>query len=215
MYGFGLGQVGRVQDGLALARRGEERDPLSVTAVGIVAYLLASSGHYAEAITQGKKVLELDPGSVLPLQELGFLYALTGQPDSSLAEFQAAFKSDPKIFGRSNLVFGYAAAGRWQDADRERALVDRDRTSNSPNYQQMIVHLAYGEYDAAMTSLERGVATFEPRFASSSIACDPSYDALKSSQRFASLMLRVGARACPASAKWFVVSRHSRLGSHD
>jgi eukaryotic-like serine/threonine-protein kinase len=206
-YGFGLGQMGRVHDGLALARRGADRDPLSVTAVGIFAYLLASSGQYAEAIRQANKVLELDPTSVLTLQELGFLYALTGHPDSSVAAFQRAFQSDSMFFGRSTLVFGYAAAGRWKDADRERALVDRDRNGNSPHYQQMIVHLAYGEYADAMTSLERGVATFEPRYSSSSIACDPIYDPLKSNPRFASLMLRIGAVACPASASWPVVTR--------
>ncbi len=71
----------------------------------------------------------------------------------------------------------------------------------------MIVDLALGEYDAAMTVLERGVATREALLGILSIPGDPHFDPLKSDLRFAALMQRLGARACPAMGKWPIATR--------
>jgi hypothetical protein len=124
-------------------------------------------------------------------------------PDSALVEFEAAFRLNPVLFGaRSNLVFGYAVAGRWSDAARQSAMLEREAGGNSPHYHRMIAHLAFGRYDAAMTALEQGVTAREPLFGIPSIPCDPLFDPLKSSPRFPALMQRLGAHACPARGKW-------------
>ena len=66
----------------------------------------------------------------------------------------------------------------------------------------MIVNLAYGDYNAAMTALERGVAEREPLFGVPSIPCDPVFDPLKTNPRFEKLMRRLEVRTCPATTKW-------------
>jgi hypothetical protein len=71
----------------------------------------------------------------------------------------------------------------------------------------MVVDLAYGEYDAAMAALERGVAAREALLGIVSIPCDPLFDPLKANPRFAALMQRLGTRACPATGTWPVVTR--------
>jgi hypothetical protein len=109
--------------------------------------------------------------------------------------------------GRSNLVIGYAAAGRWKDALRQRALLEHEINANSPNYQPMLAHLALGEYDAAMTSLERGVAAHEPLLGLLSIPCDPLFDPLQSNPRFAAVLKRIGGKACPVTTKWPIPAR--------
>ncbi|HMA22696.1 MAG TPA: hypothetical protein VKP00_01850, partial [Gemmatimonadaceae bacterium] len=114
-----------------------------------------------------------------------------------------AFKLDSVTFGgRSNLILGYAAAGRWDDAARERTLLDRERRGTSINFEQTIAHIAFGEYDAAMTAFERSVAAREPLLWINSLPCDPIFDPLKSNPRFTNLMQRLGARACPARLAW-------------
>jgi hypothetical protein len=99
-------------------------------------------------------------------------------------------------------MFGYAAAGRWKDADAQRDQLERAQNDNSPNYRRMMLGLAYGNYDAAMTALERGVASREALFGIVSIPCDQLFDPLKSNPRFEILMRRLGARMCPAAGKW-------------
>jgi serine/threonine-protein kinase len=202
-YGIGLAQIGRLGEGLSLLRRARERDPLSSTVVGVVGYVVGLMRQYDSAIAITKLVREIDPTNVLVRQGLGFQFAFNGMPDSSLAEFETAFRLNPVLFGgRSNLVFGYAAAGRWNDAARQRAMLERETGGNSPHYHRMIVDLAFGHYDAAMTALEQGVAAREALFGIPSIPCDPLFDPLKSSPRFAALMQRLGAHACPAQGKW-------------
>jgi serine/threonine-protein kinase len=202
-YAGGLGQVGRAVEGLAPARRGYELDPLSQTTNGIRGYLLFLTHQIDSATAVGRAAVDLDPKSVLPRQALAFYLAFGGHPDSALAEFKATFQSDSTQFnGRANLVFAYALVGRWDDAARERALVMRDSSGGSPGYRRFLADVAFGDYDAAMTEIERGVARREQLLGVYSIPCDPVFDPLKSNPRFEPLMRRIGARTCPPTFKW-------------
>ena len=152
--------------------------------------------------------IELDPKGILAWQGLGFVFAFNNMPDSATRAFEAAFALDSTLFGRrTNLIFGYAAAGRWADASRQRALLEREGPTNSPDYYRTVVHLTFGEYDAAMNSLERGVAAREPLFGILSIPCDPLFDPLQSSPRFAALVKRLGGRSCSVTTKWPIAVR--------
>ena len=202
-YALALAQVGRVEEGLVQARRARARDPLYVNAVGIYAYMLEMAHRFDEAIVEGRAAVELDPASALALRGLGRFYAFAGKRDSAVAQLERAFKIDSTIFGgRTNLIFGYAVAGRWDDVARHRALLAGEPTGNSPNYYTMMVALVYGDYGDAMTALERGVANREPLFSNMSLPCDPILDPLKADPRFPALMARLGARVCPASGRW-------------
>ena len=202
-FALNLAQIGRVQEGLAQARQAAVEDPLSSSALGILGYLLESSGDYAAALTQMKAAIDVEPNNALSHRGLGFLYAFNSRPDSAIAELERAFKLDSMSWGaRSNLVFGYAAARRWQDAARQRDISARDTAGNSPHWSQLMAALAFGDYRAAMSALERGIANKEPLFGIISIPCDPLFNPLKSDPRFASLIQRLEARACAPSIKW-------------
>jgi hypothetical protein len=137
-------------------------------------------------------------------------------PDSALAAFTAAARLDSIGFaGRGALVFGNAAAGRWSDAARERARLERDPPGNSLHYRRAIAALAYVETGTAMTELERSVTTLEPMPGVVSLPCDPLFDPLKREPRFELLMQRLGARACPPSLPWPIGAppRAGRAGS--
>jgi serine/threonine-protein kinase len=203
VYAFGLAQIGRVDDALGQVRRAREYDPLSLMANGIFGYILGLARRFDEAVAQTKAAIEIAPRVMLPTKQLGMLYAFKGLKDSAVATLEAAFTLDSSAFGgRSNLVFGYALVGRWDDVARQRTLLAREATGSSRNYHAVITHLVYGEYDSAMTSLERGVAERDQLMAAMSVPCDPLFDPLKSNPRFAVLMQRIGARACPATVNW-------------
>jgi serine/threonine-protein kinase len=202
-YAGALAQVGRASEALAMAKRGRDADPLSPIATGIQAYVLMVNRQYAKAIAGTGAVLNLDPMAGLAFRTLGFLRVFTGAPDSAVKAFEAGYGVDSADFGgRSLLVFGYAAAGRWPDAIRQRALMERESGGNSPSYRRMIADLAFSDFASAMTALERGVANREPLFSNISIPCDPILDPLKSDPRFNMLMRRLGTSACPATGAW-------------
>ena len=127
-----------------------------------------------------------------------------GKPDSAVAQLETALALDSTAFGaRANLVFGYAAAGRWADATRQRLLAEREgERSNSANYYRVLVALAFGENAAAMAAFERGVSDREPLFSNVSLPCDPRFDPLKTDPRFTEVMRRVGGRACAPKVRW-------------
>jgi eukaryotic-like serine/threonine-protein kinase len=207
-YGAALYAVGDVDGGLAVLRRGKERDPLSAIFAGLIGYGFAMRRQYDSALALTRLAAELQPENPIVTYSLGFIYAYSHVPDSAVAEFENAFRLDSLGFGgRANLVFGYAVAGRWRDADRERAIIERAPAGNSPNYTRMVVHLAYGEYEAAMTDMERGVAEHETQFGVPSLACDALFDPLKSQTRFQALMRRLGLRVCPVTGDWPIGAR--------
>ena len=203
IYGLTLAAVGRVTEAVAALRRAHERDPLAVSGMGIYGYTLALSGRLNEGIDQVRGALALDPNEVILNRELGYLLGFAGQPDSALAHFEKAYRIDSTNFGgRSNLIFGYALTGRWSDARRERALLERSRGGHSTNYEHMTSDLAFGDYDKAMSDLERSVDAREPLLWITSVACDPTFDPLKSDARFNRVMARLGASPCPPRYKW-------------
>jgi serine/threonine-protein kinase len=202
-YGLALLAVGRVAEAVAPLRRSHERDPLAVSGTAIYGYGLVLSGRLDEGIAQVKAALSLDPNEVIPNRELGFLLGFAGQPDSALAHLQKAYAADSTNFGgRSNLIFGYALTARWRDAQRERAILERTRGGHSPNFELATSDVAFGDYDKAMSDLERSIDAREPLLWTISVPCDPLFDPLKANPRFDRLMQRLGAKTCPPRYRW-------------
>ncbi|MEP6779221.1 MAG: protein kinase, partial [Gemmatimonadaceae bacterium] len=201
-YASSLAQVGRLQEALAQIGRARKLDPVAAAPIGIQAYILSSGRQYDEALKTNRIGLKLYPEQNLMLQAQAYIFAFNGMPDSAVTAMQRAFKLDSLQFGgRSNLVFVYAAAGRWKDAARERVLMTK-QSSNSPFYRQLVADLAFGDLEAAMAALEKSVAAKEAQASFHGLACDPLFDPLKSNPRFDKIMQRLGAKACPASGKW-------------
>lgn len=207
-YALALAQVGRIPEAVVQAQRARDRDPLYASAVGILGYVLALAHHLDEGLAYSRAAVDLEPTGVLGRRGLAFGYTFSGMPDSALAAFQKAFSLDSMGFGgRANLMFGYAVAGRRDEAERQRAILQREPGGNSPDYRAVMVGLSFGDYDAAMTALQRGVANREPLFSNVSLPCDPLFDPLKASPRFARLMQQLGARTCPPLAVWPIPAR--------
>ncbi len=220
-YALALASVGRVPEALAASQHAYALDPLSLSASGIYASHLALSGRIDEGLAGMKRALSLDPNEALIQRELGYTFGFAGQADSAFAHFQASYALDSLTFGgRSNLVFGYALEGRWHDAARERGLLEQSRGRTSLNYELAISEIAFGEYDKAMTSLERSVEAREPLLWVKSLPCDPLFDPLKADPRFGALMARIGAKACAPTLPWPIVnaskvSIHHPMRSHE
>ena len=202
-YGLGLAMVGRIPEAAAALRRALKRDPLAVNGMAIYGYTLALSGRLDDGISQVRAALSLDPNEAILHRGIGYLLGFAGLPDSALTHFEIAYRTDSTTFGgRANLIFGYALTGRWSDARRERALLQRSRGGHSTNYELMTSDIAFGDYDKAMSDLERSVDAREPLLWTNSLPCDPTFDPLKSNPRFDRVMARLGARSCPPRYKW-------------
>jgi tetratricopeptide (TPR) repeat protein len=170
-------------------------------------YTLYAMGRHREVITATKPILDLDARSVFAYQNLGFAYAFLGRADSAVAALEKAIVLDPQVFGgRVFSMFGYAAAGRWSDAERERGILEREQR-NSPNFVKAFVAVTFGQLDSAAVAVERGIAGREPLFKTMFVSCDPAFDPIKSHPRFQAAMRRLNARVCPPQGTWPIPSR--------
>jgi serine/threonine-protein kinase len=205
-----LGHLGHDRDALAEGRRAKELDPLDLVSLGNLQYSLFVARDYRSVLTETQRILELDArtSAVWANETLGMSYLFLEETDSATAAFERAMHVDPTSYGgRMYLVFGYAAAGRWKEAREQRTLLERETAGNSPNFQRVVVHEAFGQLDSAMVDLERAVEAREPLFLTFWVNCDPMFDALKKDPRFGALMKRVGVDVCPAAGRWPITSR--------
>ena len=107
---------GRIEEGMAEARRALDSDPLSSYALTIFAIALAMAGKGDEAIATARRSIEADPDSYLALWALGQAYAWSGQPETAVTTHQQGAERAKSPFSLSPLASALARAGRPEDA---------------------------------------------------------------------------------------------------
>ncbi|MEO6525197.1 MAG: protein kinase, partial [Gemmatimonadaceae bacterium] len=206
-HAFALGYLGRLDDALAEARTAVRLDPLSTDAQIIVQALLTYRRQLPELVAATKAILELDPKSTIALGNLAQGYALGHRPDSAGLAADAILKIDAASYGvRSQVMFAYAAAGRWKDADEQRRLA-LEPGGNSPNYYTAVSSIIYGDMDTAMAAMERGIRAREPLWNTIFIACEPMFAPLRTRPRFVALIRELGATMCAPDDRWPITPR--------
>jgi serine/threonine-protein kinase len=207
-YAALLFSIGRIDESLIQSRHLVELEPLSVNAVSLVQYALVLRGRLDQARVETERALELDSTFVPIHGNAAMIELLDGQPEKALAHFKKAYDLDSTQFGNAAwLMFGYAVAGRWNDVDRVRAKIERDGGGNSPSFFKTVIAMVDGDYDTAVTYLERGFESREPLFLFMSTSCDAFFDPIKSDRRYRALMQRYGMRICPPFGRWRIPKR--------
>jgi TolB-like protein/Tfp pilus assembly protein PilF len=207
-YCAALFESGRPVEALAEAKRARALDPLSVGAIALEQYTLEMLGRFDEARAVTRAGLELDPTFVALYQNAGTIEAFAGHSDSALALIRKGYDLDPTLYGNSAmLLFGYATAGRWNEADRVRTQIEREGGGNSPDFFKAITAIVYGDRSAAAAAVARGVSARQPLFLFVSAACDPMFGSIKSERAYVDGLTRNGMRSCPPVGRWPIQRR--------
>ncbi|MEP6610188.1 MAG: adenylate/guanylate cyclase domain-containing protein [Burkholderiaceae bacterium] len=145
------GNLGRMEEALALVRRAVALDPLSATAHRFHARLCLFAGFLDEAEVTAKKALELNPQGRLTHYWLGQVRLRQGRLDDALAMFQREGHDTFRLLGLAQL---YHVRGR--PAESEAALQELIDTDTAGAAYQIALGYAYrGETDLAFEWLER------------------------------------------------------------
>lgn len=200
-YGIMFRLSGDVDGDVRELNKASELDPLSQVTRGNLADAYWSAGRMREAILQAHRALEIDSTAFPPgYFYLGLPFLFSGQPDSALNAFKAAYRLNPEGTGsRGLLTLGFAATGRWRDAERVRAEIAQRPMAV---LDMVFADLAFGDWDNALSLLEGLQKDGYLGAMNISLGCGPLFSPLKSNARYVALMQRLGIHSCKPIAPW-------------
>jgi len=183
---------GRADEAVAWARRGRELDPIAVSGVDDIGWILFMARRYEEAMRELRSELAVRPNDERALWNLGFVLIANGKPDEAIPVLEKVVLASSRSPGSIEvLALAYARAGRRPEALR---LVDelkrRRQTSFVPAGAFINPYLGLGDYEEALAGCER--AYREKSNILQFLKVHPVFDPVRDDPRFKDLLHRVG-----------------------
>jgi len=201
--GFDLLNVGKTDEGVAELRRAVDLDPFALTATTLLGEGLLGQRDFAGAEAVGQRALEIDSTSQLALQVVGLAEAFGGKPAEAVRTLERGRRLHPEDSRLGSLlVLAYAAADRWNEAERLRADLRRPGTDPSFEVDAAFADLVFGDREPLVRILtSRGG---QHRFFEHGgfVGCNPRFDPLWSDARFRMAMSGLGIEACRLARPW-------------
>jgi tetratricopeptide (TPR) repeat protein len=192
LYSQYLSLMGRPDEAIAEAKRGQEIDPLSLGENNNVALAYYRARQYDQTIEYSRKTLEMDQNFLPAHIMLGLALVEKGVFGEAIAEFQRGRElSGNSAHLRAMLAYSYARAGKTSEA---RKILHELNQLSAPDsvspFDLAGVHIGLGEKDEAFAWLEK---RYQERFwFLGYLKVEPLFDPLRSDPRFTDLVRRVG-----------------------
>jgi tetratricopeptide (TPR) repeat protein len=187
-YGGFLSGMGRHAEALAQADTAVRLDPLAPiiqTWLGLRYYF---ARRYDEAIAEFGKAVQLSDAFAPAYWHLSWALLEAGRSADAIAAAKRATERDSgNVLFVAALGYAYARAGRSSEARAVLVrLAEASRTRYVPVYDVGLIHLALGERDAGLQSLERALA--EQSVMTGYLRVDPRVDVVRTDPRFKRLL---------------------------
>jgi DNA-binding winged helix-turn-helix (wHTH) protein/tetratricopeptide (TPR) repeat protein len=181
---------GQYAEAIEAAQRALQLDPVNTARYTELAWVLALGGRHAEAMREIERALQLNPRAFELYLMKGWASELTGQPDAAYAAYSESLQigGAPKEL-RQLLEDAYRTNGL---PGYYRVLLDRPATGATPmsDTWRAQLYVRVGELDRAIESLEHAYQRREGALAW--VRVEPSFQVLRSDQRFQRIAARVG-----------------------
>jgi serine/threonine-protein kinase len=190
-YAMSLASTGRAEEGVRMARRAQELDPLSLIINAYLGFAYYQVRNYDSAIDQCRRTLELDPNFAVGHSFLALVYAQKGTHGLALEE---ARKGVELSGGAANLkaiqAAVYAAAGKRREAQQMAAQLAKSAHDGYLNPGEIaLVYAQLQEKDYAFQWLR--TAYEEGSIWTVFLKSEPVLDGLRSDPRFTRLLHQV------------------------
>jgi TolB-like protein/DNA-binding winged helix-turn-helix (wHTH) protein/tetratricopeptide (TPR) repeat protein len=160
-YSHVLRASGRLDEALEQIRLAEDAAPLSPIVIHNLGMLRLHRDELAVAEGHFRAALELDSQFVPALLGVGRAYLQQARGAEGIAAFERAVQlSQGNARCEAALAYGYAVAGRTEEA--RRILARLRRQPNGRSYDIAVVQAALGDSEAALASLARAVGAKDP-----------------------------------------------------
>ena len=189
---------GDCDEGVNQIQEAEKLDPLSPMIIDSAAERYVAANRLDDAISAGKRVLQVDPNYIYFDSPLADAYREKGDLQEAIALYEKA--QTVTHFPSAGLAITYAKMGRLEDARRVlNQRIEKSRQQYVPADSIAAVYVALGDKEEAFRWLERAFDEHSaPMFY---LACHPIFRALRSDPRFADLLRRMGVDPAKALAR--------------
>lgn len=191
-YAEYLSGMGRHEEAITEIRRAREINPVSLIINAVEAWILYHAREYDQAITQGQKVVGMDPHFAEVYEYLKRCYDQKGMYREAIAARQmrrklAGYDAEETAALREAAA---ATSARVYWRKRLEQEVEESKRELSTAFDMAEIFAQLGEKDQALAWLERA---YEERYHMMMyLKVAPNLDPLRSEPRFADLLLRVG-----------------------
>ena len=190
-YAFCLLVLGRANEGIAVMKRAQEIDPLSVVIQADLAWAFYFMREYDQAVEQHLKAIEMDPSFAPAHNQLGQVYQQKGLLAEAIREIQIAMR----LFGNSSdattameaLACTYGLLGKQDEARKIIVLLKRVPAKNSVSIAA--IYAGLGDKDQAFDWLERAYKERIPTMLD--VKINPVWDSLRPDPRYGDLLRRM------------------------
>ena len=189
-YSHFLSLQGRIEEGLAEARRALKLDPVSLVINNNLGSSLYFARYYDEAIDQLQQVLRMDPNFAYAHWDLGRVYLQKQMYAEAIAELE---KADTLLGGlqvRAELGYAYGRSGKRKEAQQQlEYLIELSTRDPVAPATVASIYAGLGNNDQALRWLSKAC---DQQFGVFRLKADPQWDSLRSDKRFQDLLRRIG-----------------------
>jgi serine/threonine protein kinase/Flp pilus assembly protein TadD len=206
--GISLLNLGRTDEAIGELSRAKQLDPLAPAPASALSTALLFARRYPESLVAAHRALALDSTFAFAIWTLGVAQALDGQPDSAVRTLERGTRlhpDDSKL--RGALVFAYAAAGRWPDAERVRAMLQRPGGDLYGGIDAAFAEMVFGNREPLLRLLTTAEGQRRYEYPGGVLGCDPLLDPLRSDTRFLAAMRSLGVERCKLVEAWPIAQR--------
>jgi tetratricopeptide (TPR) repeat protein len=191
-YSHYLIAMGRIEESLTESRRCLELEPNNILFSVHLGWHSLYARQYDQAVKQLQNTLEMDANFAQTHHWLGLAYEQQARSAEGIAELQKALA----LFGESvqteaELAHIYAVSGKRERALKMIAeLVERAKRRYVSSYEMAAIYAGLGDKDQAFAWMQK--AYDERSDGLVNLKAEQRFDSLRSDQRFADLVRRMG-----------------------
>jgi TolB-like protein/Tfp pilus assembly protein PilF len=205
---FVLLNQGRTEEAIVALQQSTNLDPLAKSARSALSHALLHARRYPEAMETARQVLALDAAFPIALRTLGYAEVFGAEPEEAVRTLERVIRLHPEGPGqRMGLVLAYAAAGRWDDAQRLRASLQQPGSDKSRGIEPAVAELVFGHAEPLIRLLSATEGQKMWLRAVGTLGCNPFLDPLWSDPRFREAMDRLSVPRCPLARPWPIAPR--------
>jgi len=202
-YGMHLLMRGRHDDALAELHRSTQLDPLGISAASGVALAYLFARRFPEALDAGRHAIALDSTQMVAILTMGKVQVFAGQPDSAVRTLERGLRLHPRDTRLlADLVFAYAAEGRWDEAARIRARLHRQDVALLDGTEPAFADLVFGDPEPLVRILSSAEGERRYLMGGGVLGCNPVLDPLWADVRFRTAMRKLTIEPCPLARRW-------------